>query len=54
MATHRSPERGEQRVASASERAPYEAPAVRVFTEEEILAQLGPGQLYTGALPFQF
>jgi hypothetical protein len=35
-------------------RAPYEPPAARVFTEEEILAQLGPGQLYTGALPFRF
>jgi len=35
-------------------RIPYEAPALRVVTEEEILAQLGPGQLYTGALPFEF
>ena len=35
-------------------RIPYEAPALRVVTEEEILAQLGPGQLYTGALPFDF
>ena len=35
-------------------RLPYEAPALRVVTEEEILAQLGPGQLYTGALPFEF
>lgn len=37
-----------------SGRLPYEAPALRVVTEEEILAQLGPGQLYTGALPFEF
>jgi hypothetical protein len=37
-----------------SARLPYEAPALRVVTEEEILAQLGPGQLYTGALPFDF
>jgi len=35
-------------------RTPYEAPALRVVTEEEILAQLGPGQLYAGALPFEF
>jgi hypothetical protein len=32
----------------------YEAPTIRVFTEAEIVAQLGPAQLYTGALPFQF
>lgn len=32
----------------------YEAPSIRVFTEEEIVAQLGPAQLYTGGLPFQF
>ena len=32
----------------------YEAPTIRVFTEAEIIAQLGPAQLYTGSLPFQF
>ena len=46
--------RGEGRTDGGTERIPYETPAVRVVTEEEILAQLGPGQLYTGALPFDF
>jgi len=46
--------RGEGRTDRGTERIPYEAPALRVVTEEEILAQLGPGQLYTGALPFDF
>ena len=32
----------------------YEPPVIRVFTEEEILAHLGPAQLYTGKLPFEF
>jgi hypothetical protein len=32
----------------------YERPSIRVFTEEEILAQLGPAQLYSGSLPFEF
>ena len=34
--------------------AKYEAPTIRVFTEEELLAMLGPAQLYTGSLPFEF
>ena len=32
----------------------YESPSIRVYTEEEILAHLGPAQLYTGPLPFDF
>lgn len=34
--------------------AKYERPSIRVFTEDEILVQLGPAQLYNGSLPFQF
>jgi hypothetical protein len=45
---------GEGGTEIGSGRIPYEAPALRIVTEEEILAQLGPGQLYTGALPFEF
>lgn len=33
---------------------PYEKPDIRIFTEEEIVAQLGPAQLYTGGMPFEF
>ena len=33
---------------------PYEPPSIRVFTEEEILSQLGPAQLYSGNMPFEF
>ncbi|MGD8376156.1 MAG: hypothetical protein PVF68_08450 [Acidobacteriota bacterium] len=32
----------------------YERPSIRVFTEEEILSQLGPAQLYAGSMPFEF
>ena len=32
----------------------YEKPDIRIFTEEEIVAQLGPAQLYTGGMPFGF
>ncbi len=31
----------------------YEKPDIRVFTEEEIVAQLGPAQIYTGGMPFE-
>ena len=26
----------------------YESPSIRVYTEEELLAQIGPAQLYNG------
>ena len=35
-------------------RRPYERPSIRSYSDEEILAQLGPAQLYTGAVPFGF
>jgi len=37
-----------------ADRGRYEPPRIRVYTEEEILAQLGPAQLYAGPVPFQF
>ncbi len=33
----------------------YELPSIRVYTEDELLAQLGPAQLYVGgAMPWGF
>lgn len=54
MTDSKQTERHDSGAEAQRQRAPYERPASRVYTEEEILAQLGPGQLYTGALPFAF
>ena len=50
----KNPETSQMKRRDDATSAPYERPSIRVFTEEEILSQLGPAQLYAGSLPFEF